>query len=516
MLRALISVSDKSGIVEFAQALTQFNFEILSTGGTAKVLREHDIAVVDVSDYTGQPEILDGRVKTLHPRIHGGLLGRPGIDDDTMQEFDIHPIDIVVVNLYPFKETIANPECDLLEAIENIDIGGPTMIRSAAKNYHNVSVVVDPKDYQNVIADLAEDGSKTSLALRFKLAQKAFAHTASYDAAISNYLGCIETETPFPNTYTAQYQLQEVLRYGENSHQKSAFYVDEKPAENSISTVQQLQGKALSYNNIADTDAALECVKQFTEQPACVIVKHANPCGVATAADQLSAYERAFATDKTSAFGGIIAFNTCLEKATAAAIINNQFVEVIIAPSVADDVEDIVAAKKNVRLLICGDLPQQLTPMLDYKKVTGGLLVQDKDIATITIDDLNIVSKVQPTAEQLTDCLFAWKVCQYVKSNAIVYAKDQQTIGIGAGQMSRVVSAKIAALKAEEEGLIVKDSVMASDAFFPFRDGIDAAAAAGIQCVIQPGGSIRDEEIIAAADEHGIAMVFTGVRHFRH
>lgn len=515
MPRVLISVSDKTGIVEFATQLQQLNFDILSTGGTAKLLRENNISVIDVADYTGQAEMMDGRVKTLHPKIHGALLGRPGIDDEIMQAAEIIAIELVVVNLYPFQATIAKPNCSLDEAIENIDIGGPTMIRAAAKNFAAVTVIVDSEDYRLVLDEWRQQ-QKTSSDTRFALAQKAFAHTAAYDAAVSNYLGRQITNNQFSKTYSAQYQLKEQLRYGENSHQTSAFYVDPDCNESSISTAKQLQGKALSYNNIADTDAALECVKQFTDEVACVIVKHANPCGVAVAKTQLEAYQRAFITDKTSAFGGIIAFNTQLECHTAKTIIENQFVEVIIAPSLEHGVLDITTQKKNVRILTCGQLPTQLTPMLDFKKVTGGLLIQDKDIDSITTNDLQIVTQRQPSIEQIHDCLFAWKVCQYVKSNAIVYAKDGATIGIGAGQMSRVISAKIAALKAEEEGLQVAGSIMASDAFFPFRDGIDAAAAAGIECVIQPGGSIRDDEVIAAANEHNIAMMFTNIRHFRH
>ncbi len=516
MHRALISVSDKTGIVEFAKALQQHHFEILSSGGTAKLLREHDIPIIDVAEYTGQPEMMDGRVKTLHPKIHGALLRRPGIDDNAMQEFDILPIDIVVVNLYPFARTISQANCDLADAIENIDIGGPTMIRAAAKNYHTVNIVVDKQDYTRILDELQENKGETTLATRFSLAQKAFAHTADYDATIANYLGCIDAETKFPANFSIQFTKQQDLRYGENSHQQSAFYIDKMQHENSISTAEQLQGKALSYNNIADTDAALECVKQFTEQPACVIVKHANPCGVAEAKTQLEAYEKAFATDKTSAFGGIIAFNMPLEAKTAEKIIAQQFVEVIIAPDITAQALAITAAKKNVRILRCGKLPIQSTPTFDFKKVTGGILIQDKDFAPITATDLKIVSQRQPNATEIADLLFAWKVCQFVKSNAIVYAKDYMTIGIGAGQMSRVISAKIAAMKAAEENLQVAGSVMASDAFFPFRDGIDAAAAAGITAVIQPGGSIRDEEVIAAANEANIAMVFTGIRHFRH
>ena len=516
MRRALISVSDKTHIVELATALQQLNFEILSTGGTAKLLREHHIKIIDVADYTGHPEMMDGRVKTLHPKIHGALLGRRGIDDKVMQEFNILPIDLVVVNLYPFAKTISKADCDLVEAIENIDIGGPTMIRSAAKNYHTVSIVVDTIDYQSVLDELTTNDGDTTLATRFSLAQKAFAHTAHYDATIANYLGCIDNETKFPPTFSIQFNKQQTLRYGENSHQQSAFYTDKKILESSISTAKQRQGKALSYNNIADTDAALECVKQFTQQTACVIVKHANPCGVAVAANQLKAYEKAFATDKTSAFGGIIAFNTPLETATATKIIAQQFVEVIIAPEILPEALAITTSKKNIRVLACGPLPKQAQPALDFKRVTGGLLIQDKDIAPINAADLKVVSQRQPNKNEISDLLFAWKVCQFVKSNAIVYAKNSMTIGIGAGQMSRVISAKIAAIKAAEEGLTVAGSVMASDAFFPFRDGIDAAAAAGITAVIQPGGSIRDAEVIAAAAESNIAMVFTGLRHFRH
>ena len=516
MQRALISVSDKTGIIEFAKALQNHNFEILSTGGTAKLLREYDIPITDVAEYTGQPEMMDGRVKTLHPKIHGALLGRRGIDDAVMQEFDIKPFDIVVVNLYPFAETISKADCDLADAIENIDIGGPTMIRAAAKNYHSVNVVVDTQDYPIILEELESNEGTTTLATRFSLAQKAFAHTANYDATIANYLGQIDAETKFPINFSIQFTKQQDLRYGENSHQQSAFYVDKTQCESSISTAEQLQGKALSYNNIADTDAALECVKQFTEQPACVIVKHANPCGVAEAETQLEAYEKAFATDKTSAFGGIIAFNTPLEAETAQKIITQQFVEVIIAPEITAKALAITAAKKNVRVLRCGELPMQVQAALDFKRVTGGILIQDKDIAPITTENLNIVSQRQPTATEIADLLFAWKVGQFVKSNAIVYAKDHMTIGIGAGQMSRVISAKIAAIKAAEENLQVAGSVMASDAFFPFRDGIDTAAAAGITAVIQPGGSIRDKEVIAAANEANMAMVFTGIRHFRH
>lgn len=514
--RALISVSDKTGIVEFARELTNQGVEILSTGGTYKLLLEHGVAAIEVSDYTGFPEMMDGRVKTLHPKVHGGILGRRDIDGAVMQEHGIQEIDMVVVNLYPFEATIARPDCDLPMAIENIDIGGPTMVRSAAKNHKDVAIVVDPVSYEGILASLKEHGGLT-YEQRFDLAVKAFEHTSNYDGNIANYLGKkVEGGSEdFPRTFNLQFNKQEEMRYGENPHQKAAFYVEANPQEASISTAKQLQGKALSYNNIADTDAALECVKNFQE-PACVIVKHANPCGVATAASQLEAYDLAFKTDPTSAFGGIIAFNQELTAETAQAIVDRQFVEVIIAPKVSAAALEIVAAKQNVRLLECGEWSTDKPAALDYKRVNGGLLVQDRDDGAIELGDLKVVSKRQPSEEELKDLLFAWKVAKFVKSNAIVYAKNSQTIGVGAGQMSRVYSAKIAGIKAADENLQVEGSVMASDAFFPFRDGIDAAAAAGITAVIQPGGSMRDDEVIAAADEAGMAMVFTGMRHFRH
>lgn len=514
--RALISVSDKTGIVEFARELTNQGVEILSTGGTYKLLLEHGVAAIEVSDYTGFPEMMDGRVKTLHPKVHGGILGRRDIDGAVMQEHGIQEIDMVVVNLYPFEATIARPDCDLPMAIENIDIGGPTMVRSAAKNHKDVAIVVDPVSYEGILASLKEHGGLT-YEQRFDLAVKAFEHTSNYDGNIANYLGKkVEGGSEdFPRTFNLQFNKQEEMRYGENPHQKAAFYVEANPQEASISTAKQLQGKALSYNNIADTDAALECVKSFQE-PACVIVKHANPCGVATAASQLEAYDLAFKTDPTSAFGGIIAFNQELTAETAQAIVDRQFVEVIIAPKVSAAALEIVAAKQNVRLLECGEWSTDKPAALDYKRVNGGLLVQDRDDGAIELGDLKVVSKRQPSEEELKDLLFAWKVAKFVKSNAIVYAKNSQTIGVGAGQMSRVYSAKIAGIKAADENLQVEGSVMASDAFFPFRDGIDAAAAAGITAVIQPGGSMRDDEVIAAADEAGMAMVFTGMRHFRH
>lgn len=522
--RALISVSDKTGIVEFAQALAERGVDILSTGGTARLLAEQGIAVTEVSDYTGFPEMMDGRVKTLHPKVHGGVLGRRGQDDDVMEKHGINPIDMVVVNLYPFAETVAKEGCTLADAVENIDIGGPTMVRSAAKNHKDVTIVVNAHDYNRVIAEMDANDKSLTLETRFDLAIAAFEHTASYDGMIANYFGTMvpsygenkegDEESKFPRTFNQQFEKKQDMRYGENSHQAAAFYVEANPQEASVSTARQIQGKALSYNNIADTDAALECVKEFNE-PACVIVKHANPCGVALGKDILEAYNRAYQTDPTSAFGGIIAFNQELDAETATAIVERQFVEVIIAPSVSAEAIEVVAAKKNVRLLECGEWTTKTTGF-DVKRVNGGLLVQDCDQGMVSLDDLKVVSKRQPTEEELKDALFCWKVAKYVKSNAIVYAKGDMTIGVGAGQMSRVYSAKIAGIKAADEGLEVAGSVMASDAFFPFRDGIDAAAEAGIKCVIQPGGSMRDDEVIAAADEHGMAMIFTGMRHFRH
>ena len=516
--RALLSVSDKTGVVELAQGLAARGVEILSTGGTARLLAEKGVPVIEVSDYTGFPEMMDGRVKTLHPRIHGGILGRRGIDEGVMAEHAIGPIDLVVVNLYPFEETVAKPGCDLPTAIENIDIGGPTMLRAAAKNHAGVTVLVDAADYPRVLAELEATGG-VSDATRFDLAVKVFEHTAAYDGAIANYLGAV-IEHPegkaegFPRTYNLQVHKRQGMRYGENPHQQAAFYTERNPREASTATARQLQGKELSYNNIADTDAALECVKQFDEGIACVIVKHANPCGVAIGTSLLEAYERAFSTDPESAFGGIIAFNRELDGETARVICERQFVEVIIAPLVSAAASAAVAKKKNVRLLVCGEWPAAATPRLDFKRVTGGLLVQDADLRLV--ETVRTVTKREPTAQELQDLLFTWRVAKSVKSNAIVYGRDGRTIGVGAGQMSRVNSARIAVIKAELAGLTVPGSVMASDAFFPFRDGIDSAAAAGITAVIQPGGSMRDEEAIAAADEHGMAMVFTGMRHFRH
>ncbi|MBV1909982.1 MAG: bifunctional phosphoribosylaminoimidazolecarboxamide formyltransferase/IMP cyclohydrolase [Kangiellaceae bacterium] len=515
--RALISVSDKNGILELATALVQKEVEILSTGGTAKLLMENDIPVTEVSSYTGFPEMMDGRIKTLHPKIHGGILARRGTDEAVMEKHGIQGIDLLVVNLYPFEATIAKQDCPLADAIENIDIGGPTMLRAAAKNHKDVTVVVEPEDYQSVLKQLDEQQG-TDYKLRYKLAWKTFAHTAKYDGMISNYLGQrindLEAPEAFPESFSVQYKKAQTMRYGENPHQSAAFYTEHNPTEASVSTATQIQGKELSFNNVADTDAALECVKQF-DQPACVIVKHANPCGVAVADSITEAYSKAFQTDPTSAFGGIIAFNRELDPETAKSIVDKQFVEVIIAPVVSERAKLIVAEKKNVRLLECGEWSKS-APGLDFKKVNGGLLIQDKDLGEITQGDLKVVSKVQPTQAQIEDLLFCWKVAKSVKSNAIVYANKLQTIGVGAGQMSRVYSAKVAGIKAADEGLQVEGCVMASDAFFPFRDGIDAAADAGISAIIQPGGSMRDQEVIAAADEHGMAMVFTGMRHFKH
>jgi phosphoribosylaminoimidazolecarboxamide formyltransferase/IMP cyclohydrolase len=515
--RALISVSDKTGIIDFVRILRELNVDILSTGGTARLLTAQGLTVTEVSDYTGFPELMDGRVKTLHPRIHGGLLGRRGIDDDIMAEHDIAPIDLLVVNLYPFEQTVADPAADLALAIENIDIGGPAMLRAGAKNFERVAVIVDPADYATLIEELRDLG-KISQQTRFKLACKAFAHTARYDGAIANYLGSFAadgTRMPFPSQLTRQWRKRQDMRYGENPHQQAAFYVDPAARGASVASAEQLQGKALSYNNVADTDAALACVREFME-PACVIVKHANPCAVAIASTPMQAYERAFATDPTSSFGGIIAFNREVDEATATAILERQFVEVIIAPQISEAARAVLADKPNVRVLACGVLDEVEAHVWELRSVRGGLLVQEQDAHTLTAEDLQVVSQRSPTAQELDDLLFAWKVVKHVKSNAIIYAREGRTLGIGAGQMSRVYSARIAAIKAADEGLAISGSVLASDAFFPFRDGIDAAAAAGVTAVIQPGGSVRDPEVIAAANEHGLAMVFTGVRHFGH
>jgi len=514
--RALVSVSDKAGVLDFCRGLHQMGVELLSTGGTAKLLAENQIPVTEVSDYTGFPEMMDGRVKTLHPKVHGGILGRRGIDDDVMAANGISPIDMVVVNLYPFEQTTADPNCDLETAIENIDIGGPSMLRGAAKNHTDVAVVVDPADYSAILEQLKNQEGNLSLQTRFKLAVKSFEHTARYDTMISTYLAKQISADDFPQTLNLQFYKLQAMRYGENPHQNAAFYKEKNPACGTIACAKQLQGKELSYNNIADADAALECIKAFDEQAACVIVKHANPCGVAIGNDSLQAYDLAYATDPTSAFGGIIAFNRELDEKTAAEIVQRQFVEVIIAPSVSDGAKSALSKKPNVRVLETGIWSTINTTGLELKRVGGGLLVQQTDAGCIDKNDVKIVSKRAPTPQEMADLMFVWRVAKFVKSNAIVYGKDGRTIGIGAGQMSRVYSAKIAGIKAADEGLSVPGSVMASDAYFPFRDGIDAAAAAGITAVIHPGGSIRDAEVIAAADEHNIAMVLTGMRHFKH
>jgi len=516
--RVLISVSDKTGVVNFAQSLDAKGIEILSTGGTYRLIKDNGINVREVSDYTGFPEMMDGRVKTLHPKIHGGILGRRGTDDKVMNDHNILNIDMVVVNLYPFETTVADPNCDLSNAIENIDIGGPTMVRSAAKNYNDVTVIVNNSDYGVVLEELNKKDGCTTYETRYSMMLKAFEHTAAYDGMIANYFGSRNSDNKkflFPNTYNIQLIKAQEMRYGENPHQNAAFYKEKNTNQSSVASAIQLQGKELSYNNIADTDAALECVKQFNK-PACVIVKHANPCGAAIANDANAAYDLAFSTDPESAFGGIIALNRELDEKTAMNICARQFVEVIIAPNVTDKAKHIIASKKNVRLLVCGEIDRGQSQGFDFKRVNSGLLIQNKDNMMVTRDDLKIVTKKIPTDEEFEEMIFAWKIAKMVKSNAIVYTKNNRTIGIGAGQMSRINSARIAGIKADHAGLKVKGSIMASDAFFPFRDGIDNAGKIGISCVIQPGGSVRDEEVIAAANEHNIAMVFTGIRHFRH
>ena len=514
--QALISVSDKSGIVEFALGLHSFGVTILSTGGTAKLLQDAGVAVTEVGDYTGFPEMLDGRVKTLHPKIHAGILARRDMPEHmaALEQAAIPTIELVVVNLYPFSQTVARPGCSLEQAIENIDIGGPTMVRAAAKNHQHVAVVTDPADYAALLAEMRSAGGAVRQEFRFRLAQKAFSHTAVYDSAISNYLTAIDPDgqRTFPEQLNLNFSVAQDLRYGENPHQQAAFYRDLAPAPGSLASYHQVQGKELSYNNIADADAAWECVKTF-DLSACVIIKHANPCGVAVAATPLAAYQLALATDPTSAFGGIIAFNRMLDGATAEAVIK-QFVEVVIAPEVTNEAKQILAQKANVRVLT---LPLQAgSNALDFKRVGGGLLVQTPDNLNVTFAQLKVVTKVQPTPQQLQDLLFAWRVAKFVKSNAIVFCANGQTLGVGAGQMSRVDSARIATIKAQNAGLSLDGSVVASDAFFPFRDGLDVVVQAGARAVIQPGGSMRDAEVIAAADEQGVAMVFTGVRHFRH
>jgi phosphoribosylaminoimidazolecarboxamide formyltransferase/IMP cyclohydrolase len=512
--RALISVSDKSGVAELARALAARGVEILSTGGTARLLRDAQIPVREVADYTGFPEMMNGRVKTLHPKIHGGLLGRRGIDDAAMAEHQIAPIDLLVVNLYPFASAVAKPQCSYEDGIENIDVGGPAMLRGAAKNHEFVTVVVDPADYPRVMAELAAHEGHTSFELRAALAARAYAHTARYDAMVSQWLMRQHHMAPesFPATLPLVFEKVQDLRYGENPHQQAAFYRCAAGPATGLAAARALQGKELSFNNIVDADTATQCVRQF-QGPACVIVKHANPCGVAQSVNILAAYEAAYRTDPTSAFGGIIAFNQQLDAATAQAIIARQFAEVIIAPSVSAAAGTVLAQKPGIRVL---ELAQPATDSVEMRTVAGGLLVQTPDALQLAADSLKQVTRRAPSAQELLDLQFAWRVCQFVKSNAIVFAREGATIGVGAGQMSRVYSTKVAALKAADERLALAGAVMASDAFFPFRDGLEAAAALGISAVIQPGGSRRDDEVIAAADEYGMAMLFTGVRHFRH
>ncbi len=523
--RALISVSDKTGVVELAQRLVALDIEILSTGGTAKLLRDNNVPVIEVSDYTGFPEMLDGRVKTLHPKVHGGLLGRRDLAShvSAMKSQDIPNIDMVVVNLYPFEATVTKSDCKLEDAIENIDIGGPAMVRSAAKNWKDVAVLTDASQYQAVLDELKANKGTLSETTTFALSVEAFNRVSNYDGAISDYLSSFNpdgTRNPFPSQTNGRFVKVQDLRYGENPHQQAAFYRDLHPAPGSLVTAEQLQGKELSYNNIADADAAWECVKSF-DSTACVIVKHANPCGVAIGANAAEAYSKAFQTDSTSAFGGIIAFNTTVDGKTAEAV-SKQFVEVLIAPDYAEEALAIFKAKANVRVLKIdlpqgGDTPwQQGRNAHDTKRIGSGLLIQSADNHVLDVAELKVVSNAQPTAEQMKDMLFAWRVAKYVKSNAIIFCGDGMTLGVGAGQMSRVDSTKIASIKAQAAGLTLKDSVVASDAFFPFRDGIDILAEAGARCVIQPGGSMRDDEVIAAANEHDLVMVLTGVRHFRH
>ncbi len=514
--RALLSVSDKQGLAEFAAQLHQRGIELLSTGGSAKLLADAGLPVREVASYTGFPEMMGGRIKTLHPRVHGGLLGRRGTDDAVMQAHGIEPIDLLVVNLYPFAATIARPDCTYEDAVENIDIGGPAMLRAAAKNHADVTVLVDPADYVTVLSELDASG-ETSIDTRSRLAAKAFAHTAQYDTMIAGYLQqrLSGEDDEFPQRLALSFDKQQELRYGENPHQRAAFYRNPLAAGGSITTAKILQGRELSFNNIADADAAIECVRQYA-QPACVIVKHANPCGVAVADNILQAYEGAYRTDPTSAYGGIIAFNRELDATTARTIVERQFAEVIAAPAITPEALAALATKKNLRVLATGDLVADTGADIEFRTVTGGLLLQSRDLGRVDPADLKVVSKRKPTTQELADLEFAWTVCKFVKSNAIVFARDRATVGVGAGQMSRVYSTRVAALKAADEKLTVRGAVMASDAYFPFRDGIDVAAEYGIAAIIHPGGSMRDQEVIAAADEHGMAMVLTGMRHFRH
>ena len=513
--RALLSVADKTGLEALAKSLNKMGIQLISTGGTGTALRAAGVPVTDVAEVTGFPEIMDGRVKTLHPMIHGGMLARRDVDAAVMAAHHIKPIDLVIVNLYPFEATVARPDCGRAEAIENIDVGGPAMIRAAAKNHAWVTVVVDPDDYEATLQELGSSGGEISEATRRRLAEKAFAHTASYDAAIWNYLRHESGATELPVRFPIGLRKHSELRYGENPHQRAALYRNAQPTPGTLIGAQQRQGKELSFNNIADADAALECVKALPA-PACVIVKHANPCGVATGRSAAECYEKAYATDPESAFGGVLAFNVPVERALAGTILERQFVEVIVAPAFAADALTALARKPNVRVLATGPLPSAAAPSLRFQQIEGGVLVQDKDVAAVTQEALRVVSLRQPEPRELEDALFAWRIIRFVKSNAIVYCRDGATLGIGAGQMSRVMSARIAAWKAAEAKLDIRGSAMASDAFFPFRDGIDTAAKNGISVVIQPGGSMRDEEVIRAADEHGIAMIFTGMRHFRH
>lgn len=516
--RALLSVSDKTGIVGLAQVLHEQGVRLISTGGTAQALKQAGLPVQEVSDYTGFPEIMDGRVKTLHPAIHAGLLGRLPEDEPVMRTHKLEPIDLLVVNLYPFAQTVRAPGCDLPTAIEHIDIGGPTLLRAAAKNHARVTVIVDPEDYAPILLELKTHAGCTTPETRFRLAQKVFSHTAQYDTAIARFLNTLtpSDESLLPDEYHLSFTKKQTLRYGENPHQKAAFYVESNTNEPSISTAAQHQGKPLSFNNIADANAALECVKLFGKTPACVIVKHTNPCGVALSTNQLEAYQKAFKTDPTSAFGGVIAFNSPLETNTVKKLLEQQFVEVLIAPEIEPDALILLSKKPNVRVLSCGTWEETKHPSLDYTRVQGGLLIQEHDALVLSPNNLKIVTHRPPSVQEFNDLLFAWEVAKCVKSNAIVYAKERATIGIGAGQMSRVFSATIAALKANEADLSVAGSVMASDAFFPFRDGVDTAAKSGITAIIQPGGSVKDQEVIQAADHFDIAMVFTGIRHFKH
>ena len=515
--RALLSVSDKRGLADFAAGLHRHGVELLATGGTARLLIDAGLPVREVSQYTGSPELMDGRLKTLHPRVHGGLLGRRGTDDEAMRVHGIEPIDLLVVNLYPFAATIARPNCSYAEAIENIDIGGPAMLRAAAKNHDAVLTVVDPADYPLLLAELDQHHGGSEFATRARLAAKAFAHTAAYDAAVAAWLAAQRPSDAarFPPTLALVFDKVQDLRYGENPHQPAALYREVPPAGASVCSAQVLQGKDLSYNNIADADTAIECVRQFA-RCACVIVKHANPCGAAVAATALAAYEHAYRTDPTSAFGGIIAFNCELDAATAAAITERQFVEVLAAPALTAEAAQLLSARPNVRVLVLGDLAAAAGGELEFRSVTGGLLAQVRDRADLSEAGLTVPTRRQPTTAELSDLRFAWRVAKFVKSNAIVFARELATVAVGAGQMSRVYSTRIAAMKASDEQLAIAGAVMASDAFLPFRDNLDVAAGYGIRAVIQPGGSRRDAEVVAAADEHDMAMVFTGVRHFRH